>query len=317
MRRALPLLLSLAALHPAPARAGKQQLWVYTSIYKEYAAPLKVVFERSHPDIEVQIFQAGSEKLQAKVEAELAAGRVQADLLITADPFWSQDLDRRGLLFASAQQPATETNRWSAVVLVVHQDLPAALRPVSFKDLAEPRFKNLLQMGSPLESGTMFTTVAWLQRKYGWGFFEKLRDNRLAAQGGNSTVLQKVESGEKKVGLALLENALAARKRGSPIEIVYPSEGAIPVPGVLSILKESKQRDAAVAFAGFLRTRDGQLLLRDGYMYPVLPDLPAVEGGPSLEKLLGPGAAWTPEALREVAAQAKELKKKFAALILE
>jgi iron(III) transport system substrate-binding protein len=318
MPRLCLLAAALAALTSTAAPAGdKKQLWVYTSIYKEYAAPLKAAFEKAHPDVEVQIFQGGSEKIQAKVEAELSAGRPQADLLLTSDPFWSQELERRGLLAPAGKRPVSEVNYYSLVVLVVHKDLPAAQRPASFADLGLPRFKGLLQMGSPLESGTTFTAVAYLQRKYGWPFFERLRDNRIASAGGNSTVIQKVESGEKKTGMVLLENALAAKKRGSPIEIVYPSDGSIPVPSVQVILKDAKQPEAAAAFADFLLSKEGQTLLRDGYMYSVRPDVPPVEGAPKLDEVTAASTKWTPEILREVGAQAKELKKKFAALILE
>jgi putative heme iron utilization protein len=53
--------------------SDKKQIWIYTSIYKEFAQPLKEAFEKDNPDIEAMIFQGGSEKLQAKVEAELVA----------------------------------------------------------------------------------------------------------------------------------------------------------------------------------------------------------------------------------------------------
>ena len=305
-------------LATASAGAGeKKQLWVYTSIYKEFAAPVKAAFEKLHPDAEVQIFQGGSEKIQAKVEAEVAAGRVQADLLLTSDPFWGQELEKRGLLAPLEGGALNQTNYFSLMVLIVHKDLPAALRPASFKDLGKPELKNLIQLGSPLESGTTFSAVAYLSRKYGWGYFEKLRDNRLASSGGNSTVIQKVESGEKKVGIALLENALAAKKRGSPIEIVYPTDGAIPVPSVQVLLKDSKQRELALAFAGFLLSKEGQLLLRDGYMYSVRGDVPAPEGARPLAEVTKASTPWTPELVREVGAASKDIKKKFAALILE
>ena len=118
-----------------------------------------------------------------------------------------------------------------------------------------------VQAGSPLESGTTFTTVAYLSKKYGWEFFEKLRANNLASAGGNSAVIQKVESGERKLGVCLLENALAAQKRGSPIEIIYPNDGAIPIPSVQVIMKDAAHHDAAAQFSDFLLSEDGQKLL--------------------------------------------------------
>ena len=58
------LCLSLAAtleLMPSAAHAGSE-LWVYTSVYKEFIAPIVQAFEKKHPEIDVQVFQGGSER---------------------------------------------------------------------------------------------------------------------------------------------------------------------------------------------------------------------------------------------------------------
>src|SRR4051812_18982000 len=125
----------LIFLLPLNLLAAKKEIWVYTSIYKEYAGPLKAAFESKNPDLEVQIFQAGSEKLQAKVETELRSQKLQADLLLTSDPFWSRDLDQRGLVLHRKGHEPIETNYYSLMVLICHKDLPAASRPGSFSDL--------------------------------------------------------------------------------------------------------------------------------------------------------------------------------------
>src|SRR4051794_14971016 len=101
----LSLLAACASAHAEP----KKQLWVYTSVYKEFIAPIEAAFEAEHPDIDVQVFQAGSEKIQAKVEAEQLAKRLQVDILMTSDPFWSTELEDRGLVLKPAKGPAIET----------------------------------------------------------------------------------------------------------------------------------------------------------------------------------------------------------------
>jgi iron(III) transport system substrate-binding protein len=316
MRTYHALVAALALSHAGTATA-KSELWVYTSIYKEFAAPLEAAFEKAHPDIDAQVFQAGSEKIQAKVEAELLAKKPQADIMLTSDPFWSVDLERRGLAHARPKHNAVETNYYSLMVLIAHKNVPAAQRPQAFADLTKTEFKNLIQAGSPLESGTMFSTVAYLSRKYGWEYFEKLRANNLASNGGNSTVIQKVESGEKKIGIVLLENALAGLKRGSPIEIIYPSDGAIPIPSVQVILKDAKNKANAEKFADFVLSETGQTILRGGFMYAVHPKVPAPEGAKPLSEVTAKSTAWTPAIQGEVAAASKDIKKKFAALVLE
>lgn len=309
-------LASLLGLAASPAWA-KSELWVYTSIYKEYAAPIEAAFEKANPDVDVQIFQAGSEKVQAKVEAELLAKKVQADIVLTSDPFWSLDLKKRGLALDRPGHDAVETNYYSLMVMIAHKDFPAAKRPKSFQDLMKGEFKGLLQSGSPLESGTMFSTVAYLSRKYGWEYFEKLRGNNLASAGGNSTVIQKVESGEKKVGIVLLENALTALKKQSPIEVIYPEDGSIPIPSVQVVLKDAKHPKEATRFADFILSEDGQKLLRNGNMYSVHPKVPPPDGAKPLAEVTAKSTPWTPEIQMQVADGAKDIKKKFAQLILE
>ena len=315
---ALLLLAAVSLSIPTMLKAEtKTELWVYTSIYKEFAAPLAKAFEDRNPGVSVQVFQGGSEKIQAKIEAEVIAKTVQADILLTSDPFWSAELDKRGLVYTRPGHPGEETNYFSVMVLIAHKDLPEKQRPQTFADLADPRFDKLVQMGSPLESGTMFSAVAYLSQKYGWDYFDKLHKNHIASSGGNSTVIQKVESGEKKIGMVLLENALAARKRGSPIEIIYPADGSIPIPSVQVITKDSAHKDVASRFADFVLTVDGQKLLRNGYMYAVNSKVAPPEGAKPLTEITANSTAWTPERIRTVAEQGKKIKSKFADMILE
>lgn len=320
MRIGLPSWVCLLLVSPialAKDDSKTSEVWVYTSIYKEFAEPLKAAFEKATPGVTIQIFQGGSEKIQAKVEAELSAKKSQADIILTSDPFWSQDLRRRELVFQRPGHAAIETNYYSLMVLIAHKSLDEKARPASFKDLTLPQFKGMVQSGSPLESGTSFSTVAYLSRKYGWEYYTKLRANGFNAAGGNSTVIQKVESGEKKVGVVLLENALAAQKRGSPIVVIYPEDGSIPIPSVQAILKDGKNHEGAVKFADFVLSVAGQEILRRGFMYPVNKKVADPEGAKPLAEATKNATPWTDEIQIKVASEAKDIKKKFAALILE
>lgn len=315
-RYLLPVtLLGSLAFMSVPALA-KTDLWVYTSIYKEFAAPIEAAFEKKYPDIDVNVFQAGSEKIQAKLEAEVIAKKLQADVVATSDPFWSQDLVKRGLVFTDKTHPAVQTNYYSLMVMIAHKAVPAAARPKSFSDLVKPEFKDKVQMGSPLESGTTFSTVAYLSRKYEWSFFEKLRANGVVSSGGNSTVIQKVESGEKKLGVVLLENALAAQKRGSPVEIIYPEDGAVTIPSVQVILKDSAHVDAAKKFCDFLLSDEGQKLLVGGFMYSINPKI-ETEGAKPLAEVTAKSTPWSDASVADVATGSKDIKKKFASIVLE
>lgn len=315
--RCLRCFILLQLVFVSSAAWAKKEVWVYTSIYKEFAAPIEAAFEAKNPDINLQIFQAGSEKIQAKVESELLAKKVQADIVVTSDPFWSAELEKRGLSFAPKGQPAQRVNYNSLMVIIVNKSLPAASRPSSFADLTKTQFKDLIQSGSPLESGSAFAAVAYLSDKLGWTYFEGLRNNGLSSTGGNSLVIQKVESGEKKIGVVLLENALASVKRGSPIEIVYPVDGGILIPSTQVVLKDGPQPELARKFGDFLLTTEGQKLLVKGFMYPVDAKAGTPEGAQPLAAATKGTKVFTAEFVAKTNEQSKSIKRKFAELILE
>ncbi|MGZ3775889.1 MAG: extracellular solute-binding protein [Bdellovibrio sp.] len=297
---------------------GQQKLWVYTSTYKEYSSKLKKAFEAKHPGIEVQIFQAGSEKIITKVEAEFFAKRPVADVIMISDPTWASGLEKRDLLTKrSTEKLALEKNYYSVMVLITHKKFPKEKRPLKFLDLTKPTYKNLIQMGNPLESGTTFTAVSLLEKKYGWDFFKKLKDNEISANGGNSAVIQKVETGEKQIGIVLLENALAAQKRNSPIEIIYPQDGAIIIPSVQMTLKNSANKELASQFTDFVLSSEGQEILRSGYMYSVRKDVKEPEGAISFVELNKSAQILSEKQIDEIEAQAKSIKKNFSEIVLE
>lgn len=297
---------------------GATEVWLYTSIYKEFITPIQVAFAAKHPEYKVQVFQAGSEKIIAKLEAEFIAQKPQADIVAISDPFYATDLQKRGLLLKPADRnDAATTNYNSLMVLIAHRDFPKEKRPKTFSDLERSEFKGLVQMGSPLESGTTFATVAYLSGKLGWDYFKKLSQNGIASSGGNSAVIQKVESGERKVGIVLLENALAAQKKGSPIEIIYPSDGSVAIPSVQFILKDAKAKDGARLFGDFLLSKEAQVLLLKGFMYSVDKKLPPPEGAKSFPEVTKGFTQWTPESIKKTSEQAKEIKNRFAEIVLE
>lgn len=306
-----------ALLFAQPATAKQKEVWIYTSMYKEVITPIKDAFEKANPGIKVHIFQSGSEKIQSKIEAELASKKPQADLINVSEPFWAEDLAQRGLLHRRSSGENYLTSYYSASVLIAHKDYPVKDRPDSFKSLTDPKYKGLIQMGSPLESGTMFSVVAYLSDVHGWNFFEKMRANKLAANGGNSTVIQKVESGEKKLGIVLVENVVAAKKRGSPIEIIYPKDGAIVTPSVQFILKDSPHKEEAAKFGEFLIGKEGQKFAREGYMYSVRKDIAAPEGVLPFEKVIQNSKVWKHADYVRLSKESKNIKKRFAGLILE
>ena len=96
--------------------------------------------------------------------------------------------------------------------------------------------------------------------------------------GGNSSVLSKLETGERPVGIILLENLLPSLSKGAPITVIYPSDGAIPVPSPVGILKGTDRPALARRIYDYLFSEVMQEAIVSGHMYSPLPAFRSPEG---------------------------------------
>ncbi|MEL6548532.1 MAG: extracellular solute-binding protein, partial [Myxococcota bacterium] len=280
------------------------------SMYQHVIDRLEPLIRERLPEIEIRWYRAGSEKVSNRLEAELAAGGIQADLLATSDPFIYERFRREGRLapvgtVESLKIPRTLIDtgghyvacRISTMVLVHRSDIEDEA-PRNFVDIVEPRFRDRVAIGDPLSSGTAATWITFMESERGDGFFASLRANQVTVAGGNSAVLQTVERGEADVGVLLLENALAAKARGSEIEIVYPEDGAVLIPGYLARFTKSRNPRAAEAVYAVLLSEAAQRAIVEGNMHAIDPALAGPAGEIGLEELVQQARPWSAE-LRE------------------
>ena len=308
------------------ARGGEATVHVYTSMYKEvidHVAPvLAEELAKTSPGTKVEWFQSGSEKVAARLDAELDAGGSPADILLTSDPAYYARLEEKGLLVpyvspAALKQPrdlldgdgAWATARISTMVIALSETRAAAPEtPRSFADLAKPG-AGRVTTPDPLASGTTFTTVAQLSARLGWDYFRALKKNGTIASGGNASVLQRLESGEADAGVLLLENVLAAKKRGSRVELVVPADGAVLVPGPIALLPHAKRSLAARAvYDAMLSDAVQRVIVETGLMHSPDPAMPPPSGAPTLEALMRTQPAIT------VAESSETIKATFDAI---
>ena len=135
----------------------------------------------------------------------------------------------------------------------------------------------------PLASGTAFTTWSALDAVYGPQWVAAARGQGLIAQGGTSSVLARMESGERPVGVILLENLLL--KPDSPARAILPSDGAVAVAGPVAIPRGCPDLHAAERFVAWLMTEPAQAAIVAGGMHSPLPGAPAPAGAPPLEQI--------------------------------
>jgi iron(III) transport system substrate-binding protein len=299
-------------------------IWIYTSLYRHVVDALDGTLKERLPKVTVHWFQAGSEKVLSRLNGELQAGGTQADLLVTSDPFLYRELATQGRWLSYVPPGALRVPRelmdldgrfaamrLSTMVLVYRKEL--AQPPHAWADLSDPRFRGEIALGDPLTSGTAFTWAVFMEHAFGSAWFSKLRTNEARVAGGNAAVLQKLEGGEAKIGVLLLENALAAQAKGSPIEIAWPTEGAVVVPGFVGIFGSSRNPVAAKAVADVLFSAKAQEhIVRSGDMHAIDPRLEGPHGQGGLDTLMQHAMAWTPELLEGGVRDGARVKQQFS-----
>ena len=283
----------LGLLGSAGCGGPDEELVIYTSIYPQVIERMKPALAAEFPGVSFEWRQAGSEQLARKLSVELEAGGTRCDLLMTSDPFYYAQLAAAGHL-ATHDSPVTAEipdglkdaeGRWATVrvpVMVIgvnHDKIRKSEFPSSFQDLLDPRYAGKIAMGDPLKSGTNFTTVASLVRQYGWDYFRGLAKNGIQSAGGNSTVTNKLETGERPIGIVLLENLLPRIEAGAPITVVYPTDGAVPVPSPVAVLRTSDKPALARRVRDFFFGQAMQDAIVSGFMYSPLPNHAAPAGG--------------------------------------
>jgi iron(III) transport system substrate-binding protein len=286
-----------------PAEAPKAKgpsgtVMIYTSIYPDIIELIKPALKKQFPNLEVQWFQAGTEKVMAKVAGEIEAKKIQADLLMVADPSYYLTLKNQNLLlkYDSPNRKDVKINKdaegyWTGVrisnMIIAYNPDKTPNPPKTWKDLLDPKWKGKIAMPSPLLSGTAYVAAGELSAKYGWKYFEDLKANGLKVEEGNSAIQNKLLRGEYAAVMILEENILKVAAKGEPLKVMYPEDGTIVVPSPIAIFNTSKNQEAAKAVLDFFLSKEGQEVIVKGWMHSVRDDVAPPKGAPALSTFIG------------------------------
>jgi iron(III) transport system substrate-binding protein len=307
--------------HLDAARKEGKIVW-YTSLVLPSAERVAKLFEAAYPDIKVEVHRTGSQRILQRVMQELQANIKNVDVIHTSDAGHYVLLKEKKLLAKYTPAgvegfPAGFKDKdgyyygLRATVNAIFYNtkaMSAAEAPKTWKDLLDPRWKGKMVTAHPGYSGVVATHVLALVHLYGWDYFKALADNKLMiVQSANdpSTV---VSSGERIVGVNGGDySAYQLKKKGNPIEIVYPKEGVPLVVSPTAITAFAPHPNAARLFTDFTFTREVQQVMADSEgLYTGHPEVKYPADKPKLSdlKLL----TVTPEELEK---RNEELKKRF------
>ena len=190
------------ALSLTMAAGSAQALTLYTAGPGTLAKKLAAGYEKKS-GVKVDIFQATTGKVMARLEAEQANPR--ADILISASWDTATDLQQRGWLLNyespnAAQVPAQfKTPYYVAqgisALAIVWNSKSGTPEPHEWQDLAQPVFKDKVTTPDPALSGASLDLLIGLQNAQGekaWQLFEQLKANGMIIAGPNAQALTPV-----------------------------------------------------------------------------------------------------------------------------
>jgi iron(III) transport system substrate-binding protein len=196
--------------------------------------------------------------------------------------------------------------RVNLVGIIARSDKGVAL-PRNWTDLTDPKYKGLLVMPDPSYTAIQLMVVGTLSRKYGWGFYEKLKANRIMIVQSHQQVSETLTRGERLIAAEGGDQfAWLDRKAGHKIETIWPSDGAFAIGAPTVVIKGAPHPNAAKALAEYMISDAVQKLLPSEGIYAGRGDIEPPAGNPPISQI-----RLMPVDYEQVEKEAKSLKTRF------
>jgi len=266
-----------ASKHLEAAKKEGKVVW-YTSLALPTAEKIAKLFEAAYPGVKVEVHRTGSQRILQRVMQELQANLKLVDVIHTSDAGHFVLLKDKKLLLKYTPAgvdvfPPGFKDRdgyyygLRATVNVIAYNskiISAAEAPRTWKDLLDPKWKGRLVTAHPGYSGVIATHVLALVHLYGWDYWKQLAQNRLMLVQSAVDPSGVVASGERPVAVNGGDYTFyQTKKKGNPVEIVYPKEGVPLVISPSAIAAGAPHPNAAKLFTDFTFSKEVQQVLAD------------------------------------------------------
>jgi iron(III) transport system substrate-binding protein len=191
----------------------------------------------------------------------------------------------------------------TVVPALIYNAARATAAPASYQDLLGPRYRNVVGMNDPSQSGPTFPLIAGLMNQLGGeqqgpndgeGFLSRLKNNGLHVYPTNGDTLHALETGQIDYGLIQSSAALGEVLKVKPSakfdpKIVYLPKSTL-LPGVIGIDKQAPaaEQTEAKKFVQYVLSPAGQHAMQSGdpsgdsLFWPIVPGIAPLKALPSL-----------------------------------
>ncbi len=252
---------------------------IYTSLNLQDSVPLTTVFEKKY-GVKTQLWRASSERVLQRAVSEARAGRFTADVFETngpeleamyreqlLDPFQSPNFgDIPPAAFPPHRHYVADRFNFFTIGYNTRLVKPEEV-PNSYADLVHPRFAGRIgfEAGDVDWFGAM---VKHMGEDKGLEFFRRLAAAKPQMRSGHTLMGQLVASGEVPLAVNIYNhNAERLLVKGAPIrwKALAPTFGR---PNSLGLARRAPHPHAALLFADFLLSREGQTILKERNRVP-------------------------------------------------
>ena len=251
----------------------EKQVVVYTSLNTKDSIPITQAFEKKY-GVKVELWRSSSEKVLQRAITEFRAGRFAVDAFELNGPEL-EAMFREGLLeefwsphFKSLPPAAFPKHRHYAAdrfnffTIAYNTNLVKPNEvPNSYEDLAHPRWTGRIGMEAS-DTDWFGSIVKHMGEQKGLALFRKIAAQKPQMRTGHTLLAELVVSGEIPLAATIYNhNAERLLVNGAPIKwkALNPTFGR---PNGVAVAKRSERPHAALLFADFMLSPEGQNLIK-------------------------------------------------------
>ena len=251
------------------AAAAQGQVNVICSVQAEWCNMISTVYART-TGTRVNVTMKGSGEALAQLIAEKENPKTDVWFGGTGDPHLQAAEQGLTIEYKSpslpqlhewAQQQARQSGYKTVGIysgplgfgynpeLLAKKKLPV---PKTWADMTKAEYKGEVQVANPASSGTSYTMIATLVQLMGedkaFEYLKSLHRNVGAYPRSGTAPIKAVARGETALSISFVHDGPGEKMQGFPVETITPSDGTGAEIGSMSIIKGSRNLDAAKKF---------------------------------------------------------------------